>query len=135
MPLDNKNLTPEMQELLIGLPLDEECWRKSYELPHQTKVMIYDTHCINCGFKRLTVGDFKINSLDKAISVAQALGAKLNRSCEYPGDIQIVNGKEVYPTLTEIVINGCRFWRKENIEGEDDEYNMETPINGEGISE
>lgn len=134
MPLDNRNLTPEMQDLLIGLPLDEECWRRSYELPHQTKVMTYDSHCAGCGFKRLIVGDFKVETLDKAIAVAQALGEKLIRSCEYPGDVQIVNGREVYPTLTEIVINGCRFWKKENIEGTY-EKQLETPIDGEGISQ
>jgi len=116
MPLDNKNLTPEMQELLIGLPLDEECWRKSYELPHFTKVTMYDTKCVNCGFKRLMVGNMKMETLPEAINVAQALGEDLIRSCEYPGDLQIVNGKEVYPTLTEIVINGCRFWDAKNIE-------------------
>jgi len=116
MPLDNKNLTPEMQELLIGLPLDEECWRKSYELPHQTKVMIYDEKCKNCGFKLLLVEGQEYESLDFAIKIAQTLNEDLVRSCKYPGDIQIVNGKETYPTLTEIIINGCRFWNVKNIE-------------------
>jgi len=116
MPLDNRNLTPATQDLLIGLPLDEECWRKSYELPHQTKVMMYDKHCGNCGFKRLMVGDLKIETLNEAVNVAQALGEDLIRSCEYPGDVQVLNGKEMYPTLTEIVINGCRFWYVKNIE-------------------
>ena len=116
MPLDNRNLTPMMQELLIGLPLDEECWRKTYELPHQTKVMMFDKHCKDCGFKRLMVGDLKIESLEEAVNVAQALGEDLIRSCEYPGDVQVINGRETFPTLTEIVINGCRFWNGKNIE-------------------
>lgn len=117
MPLDNRKLSEEMETMLIGMPIDEECWRLSYELPHQTKVMIYDTKCSGCGFSRIEVDKRVFRDLDNAISYAQISGEDLIRTCDYPLDIQIINGKEVYPSLTEIVINTCRFWYKENLEG------------------
>jgi len=117
MPLDNSKISVEMEEMIKGFPLDDECWRRSYELPHQTKVMIYDTKCNGCGFMRLKVGDVILHSLPEAIDFAQITGNDLIRSCEYPSDIQFINGKEVYPSLTEIVMNTCKFWYKENIEG------------------
>lgn len=116
MPLDNRKLSADVIENLKGLPIDEDCWAKSYELPHQTKVMIYDIKCNNCGFMRLEVDGAILHNLLDAVDYAQATGESLIRSCEYPSDVEIVNGKEVYPSLTEIVINTCRFWRKENLE-------------------
>ena len=116
MPLDNRNLTPDMEEYLKGVPLDEECWKQSYELPHQTKVMMYDTKCKGCGFMYIKVGELVLRSVEEAVRIAQMTNLDIERSCDYPEDIQIVSGKEVYPTLTEIVINGCRFWYKKNIE-------------------
>lgn len=116
MPLDNRRLTPDIIENLKGIPLNEECWAKSYELPHQTKVMIYDSKCKDCGFKRLEVEDKVFNSIPEALDYAQMTGGDLIRSCEYPSDVEVVNGVEIYPSLTEIVINTCRFWHKENLE-------------------
>lgn len=110
MPLDNKKITPEMEEMIKGMPVDEETWRLSYELPHQTKVMIYDSHCQGCGFMRLEVGDKVFHSLPEALDYALFTGKQLTRSCEYPPDVQIINGEEIYPSLTEIVINTCQFW-------------------------
>ena len=117
MPLDNRNLTPDIEEYVKGIPLDEDCWKQSYELPHQTKVMIYDTKCKGCGFMHITVGNLVLRSVEEAINIAQKFNLPIERSCDFPDDIQIINGKEVRPTLTEIVINSCRFWYSKNIEG------------------
>lgn len=116
MPLDNRKLTPDTEEMLKGMPLDDECWKRSYDIPHQTKVMIYDAKCVGCGFMRLEVGDKILHSLTEAIDHAQMMGEDLIRSCEYPSDVQIINGQEVFPSLTEIIMNTCRFWNKENLE-------------------
>lgn len=116
MPLDNRNLSPDMEEYIKGIPLDEECWKRSYELPHQTKVMIYDARCKGCGFMRVRVGEYILRSVEEAVDLAQATNLNIERSCDFPDDIQIVNGEEVYPSLTEIVINTCRFWYSKNIE-------------------
>jgi len=116
MPLDNRNLSSDIEEYMKGIPLDEECWRLSYELPHQTKVMIYDSKCKGCGFMHIQVGEVVLRSVEEAVVMAQMTNADIERSCDFPDDIQIINGEEVKPTLTEIVINGCRWWDKRNIE-------------------
>lgn len=110
MPLDNKKISPETEEIIKGFPLDDETWKASYELPYQTKVMIYDEKCMGCGFMRIEVGDKVFNSLSEALDYAVFTKNDIIRTCGYPSDVQIINGKEIFPSLTEIVINTCQFW-------------------------
>lgn len=108
MPLDNKKLSEEIIECLHGLAYED-------------KVKVYDRRCSGCEFMRVEVGDVVVHTIQEAIDIAQMTGAEINRSCEYPSDIEIAYGKEQYPSLTEIVTNTCRFWDIHNIEGGYDE--------------
>lgn len=104
MPLDNKKLPCQLVEML-------------YNLPYQDKVNIYDKRCSGCGFMRVEVGNVVVRSIQEAIDIAQMTGAEIVRTCEYPGDTEIIYGEEQYPSLNDIVANTCRFWDLHNIEG------------------
>ena len=121
MPLDNKKLTPEIMDYLYGIPLDEDVWQCVTNLPHQTKVEIYDKRCKGCGFMRVEVGERIFRSVEEAIDVAMTTGLPIKRTCDYPSDIDFAFGEVIYPSLTTIVINTCRFWDTRNIEGDDDD--------------
>jgi hypothetical protein len=103
MPLDNKNLTPAMQDIMRNL---------SYE----DKISIYDTKCKGCGYMLIKVGDMAVRSLEETFDIAQSTNEEIERSCDYPEDVMECYGEEVYPSLNEIVSNGCRFWNPKNIE-------------------
>lgn len=103
MPLDNKKLSPEMVSLL-------------HNLPYQDKVNIYDKRCSGCGYMRIEVGNVVVRSIEEAIDIAQLTGAEIERSCDYPSDVETSYGGEEYPSLTEIITNTCRFWDIHNIE-------------------
>jgi hypothetical protein len=110
MPLDNSKVSKDMEEILKGIPIDDEAYSNSYDMPYQTKIMLYDSKCGGCGYKRLEVGDKIFNSLPEAIEHAIFSRESITRTCEYPYDIAIINGVKVFPTLTEIVTNTCKFW-------------------------
>jgi len=116
MPLDNKKLTEQMIEILRGIPLDNEARILSNVNSYETKVSIYDSKCAKCGFKRLMVGDQEVRSLEEAIELAQMSNDSIIRSCSFPDDIEIIGDVMVYPSLTMIVTNTCRFWNIKNIE-------------------
>jgi len=116
MPLDNKKLTEQMIEILRGIPLDNEARILSNVNSYETKISIYDSKCGKCGFKRLMVGDQEVRSLEEAIELAQMSNDSIIRSCSFPDDIEIIGDVMVYPSLTMIVTNTCRFWNIKNIE-------------------
>lgn len=124
MPLDNKKLNSDVIEYLKGIPLDEESWQKVTNLPHETKVSIYDKRCKGCGFMRVEVGEFIFRSVEEGVDAAMVTGLPIVRTCDYPGDADFAFGEIIYPSLTVIVTNTCRFWSPSNIEGEDDEKRL-----------
>lgn len=96
MPLNNK-LTPELS-----------CMMK--ELSYQDKVNIYDRKCRGCGYIYIKVGNRILRSIEEAIDISAYTGLDITRSCDYPDDVEEHHGEIVYPSLTEIVCNGCQFW-------------------------
>ena len=94
------------------------------DYPYQTKVDMYDNKCSGCQFTRIEVYPSDViynikpvvfNDVQKAIAYARLHGFRINRTCEYPYDINFHNDKPIYPTLTEIVSNTCEFWDAEKM--------------------
>ena len=106
--LDSKNMKDSMLDSLRDIPISH-----GGDISHPDKVRIYDSNCGGCGFARIETGDHKVtNNLSKALQHAQFHGVSITRTCEYPSNVLEVRGKPKYPSITEIVMNGCRFWRK-----------------------
>lgn len=124
--LDSKHKSGSIIECGKIIPLDKEAKDgipEVRDLPFQTKTDIYDRKCNKCGFARIEVIDSKgrcevFNDIYKAIDNAEVgdyLGIKeINRTCEYPGNIEETCYGNIYPTMTEIVMNGCMLWDKKN---------------------
>jgi hypothetical protein len=79
------------------MPLNQP---KGYDLrfaPYELKVRIVEQKCIGCGFYTFEGSD------EKDIPVY---------GCEYPSDIEGLNGqiREPYLTIVEIASNICCFW-------------------------
>jgi hypothetical protein len=141
MPLDSKHLPEETIMSFKGIPYDDTNERRDFS--YSTKVEIYDRMCGNCGFKRILVKigeednpgentEQEFRSIEEATAFAQATGGTIIRSCQYPPDLTECFGKIIYPSLNEIIMNTCRFWKSKNIEIESDYevYEKEnSPIN------
>lgn len=122
--LDSKHIKYNLMECSRMIPLDDEAKNGTDYLrdtPLQTKNDIYDKKCKGCGFCRIEVYDEKgecliFNDISKAITEAQVGGYKgikeIHRTCEYPGNILETDRGPEYPTLTEIVMNGCMLWKQ-----------------------
>ena len=114
--LDSKQLTPPIMEHLRRLPYDKISSRRDF--PRETKVKIYDTNCDGCGFCRVEVhlakGIKVFDNVKYAINIVEIGEYKgipeIKRTCSYPGNIEVINGVDVYPSLTEIIMNTCRLW-------------------------
>ena len=118
MPLCSEHLPEETVKFLTEMPLDKSCLTD--DIPYQTKVEIYDTKCSGCGFARIILHNkrgqiFTSNNINEILIKAINISDIIVRSCSWPEDISIVNGKPVYPTVTEIVSNTCKFWREEKL--------------------
>lgn len=87
-----------------------------HNLSYQDKINIYDTKCKGCGYALIMAGEIEVRSIEEAIDIAQHTGDEIDRSCSYPPDVDEQYGEPVYPSLNEIVTNGCRFWYSKNIE-------------------
>lgn len=114
MPLSNSRLTESITDTFKAIPLDADAL-KHCDYTYQTKVDIYDNKCgKGCGYCRIEVDCLKeikvFHNTDEAIAFCVHTGYKMQRLCEYPSDIVEVHGRLVYPNVTEIVINTCRFW-------------------------
>jgi len=135
MPLNNLRISDATTESIRAIPLDQESLRHC-DYTYQTKVDIYDKKCgSGCEFCRIEVdclNQIKIfNNSAEAIAYCARSGHRMERLCEYPGDIREVHNKVIYPSVTEIVVNTCQFWydslkedyETEFIEVENNEYN------------
>lgn len=122
--LDNKQLSESIIDHLKMLPNSTSTLR---DLPRESKVEIYDNNCGGCGFCRVEVHTLKgvhiFNNVKDAIDIAESGGYRgisdIKRTCSYPGNVEIVNGEEYYPTLTEIIMNTCRLWSDRKCEMND----------------
>lgn len=121
MPLNSQHLSEWEIKELNEIPLDGEAVKYA-DYPYQTKTDIYDKKCNGCGFAKITA-IMKLPNSDKtvikefsnvedAISLCTSSNATIDRSCSYPADVTMANGKQKFPTLSEIVMNGCQFWKK-----------------------
>jgi hypothetical protein len=126
MPLNN-TFRADTEKFLRELPFDRECLN-TQDVTYQTKVDIFDRKCSGCGYARIEVlakgrDVVRFNRSDEAVSFAlqNRYGHPIiDRGCAYPPDIAIVNGKERCLTLSEIVTNGCQFWKEETLHIFDD---------------
>ena len=115
MPLNSSNIHFSVINIIREIPLDRE---SAPEYPYQTKVDMYDEKCSGCGFARIEVYPSDIynakplifHTSSEAIKFARVHGHRINRTCDYPFDMQKRNGKTIYPSLTEIVSNTCDLW-------------------------
>ena len=120
MPLNSSHLHHSVIDIIREIPMDREV---APDYPYQTKVDMYDSRCSGCGFCRIEVCPSDIydakpivfNNSKDAVEYARMYGHRINRTCEYPPDVQTRNGKSIYPTLTEIISNTCDLWDVEKI--------------------
>jgi hypothetical protein len=110
-------------EELNKIPLDNEA-RSGCNIPLETKIEIYDRKCAGCGFIRVEVETRSalmiFNNVVEAVLLAQRTGGDINRTCDYPGDVEMIHNIVVRPSLSEIISNTCRFWRKEGVEANEE---------------
>jgi len=120
MPLDSRTISTSIRESLISIPFDNPD-DNSY-LPYQTKVSIYDEKCSGCGFARIEVVTTQkvllFNDIISAIDYVSKYSGIIKRSCEYPTDVLTAHGQSIYPSLTDIITNTCRFWDSNKMEVE-----------------
>uniref|UniRef100_A0A6H1ZM61 Uncharacterized protein n=1 Tax=viral metagenome TaxID=1070528 RepID=A0A6H1ZM61_9ZZZZ len=118
MPLDSKRLSMDVITSLKEIPYDEEarsCIHNS--ATYQTKCEIYDKKCNDCGYMLVFVGKKQYRSVEEAITEAILTGNIVARTCDYPGDVEVVNKDNIfYPSLNMIVMNTCRLWNPSGIE-------------------
>jgi len=143
LPLCSQHLPTEVQEVLREMPLDPSCLE---DIPYQTKIQVYDEKCSGCGFARIVlmnrrkgVDKFNIiiqsNNINEVLSQAKNLNDIIVRSCAYPDDICYTNNKPVYPSVSEIVANTCKFWRESKLFMFSEDEEKEFEQYKEGISE
>jgi len=125
MPLNSQHLPEGTVRNLDEIPIDSEANQYS-DVPYQTKTEIYDKKCSGCGFARIIVRfynkAFVFNSIDKALTFAlsKVKTPHIERSCSYPADVIKLNNTHRYPSLSEIVKNGCSFWNPKMIPSPDE---------------
>lgn len=121
MPLNSSHLHHSIVDIIREIPTDRE---DAPDYPYQTKVDMYDNRCSGCGFCRVEVYPSDVynvepiifNNSKEAVVCARKHGYRINRTCEYPADVQTrSDGKAIYPTLTEIISNTCDLWDIEKI--------------------
>ena len=109
MPLNNKNLKPNIQNALA-------------DALYETQVSIFYNKCVGCSFIKIearetTAPKSKLydtfNNIESAVSFAEENDCHLHHQCVYP------DGHEPY-SLKEIVSNTCEFWNTDalNIQNE-----------------
>jgi hypothetical protein len=130
--LDSKNMDSYSMRILRETPLDAEAKSAVDELkfiPLQTKVDIYDAKCAGCGFSlQLVIKDNKVigryeNDIQGAIEQVCDSTAlcHIERSCAYPSNCIESDKGLITPSLTEIIMNTCRFWDPKKLETHEEE--------------
>jgi len=105
--LDCKRHSKILLESLASIPIGESKTKTDY----MTKVGLYDAKCGACGFNRIEVKDKVFHNVQEAIMFAIETNNDIVRTCEYPGNVFLDHdGNDVYPSLTEIIINTCLLW-------------------------